>query len=641
VCGIVGAVHERAGTQVDRGRFASVVGSLAHRGPDGAGEVHTDEFSFGHRRLTIIDLTEAGNQPMLDGDGQVCITYNGELYNYRALRGELAGRGHRFRSTSDTEVVLEAYKEWGIDCLQRFNGMFAFGLYDLRRRRFYLVRDRLGVKPVYHARIGGSLVFASELKAILRFPGFVPRLNARAISCYLSFRYPLGSDTYFEGVQQLEPGHYLEMEGGETRLTRYWELPLQGSRRWMGRRARAELKDLVADAVVGQTVSDVPLGAYLSGGLDSTIILHELSQRSGRPVRTFTVGFDAEGYDESEFATLAAAAYGAGNTRVAVGLDDYLSLARECIRYKDQPLGMHNEVALFLLARAARRHVKVVLAGEGADELFGGYGRLFRAPFDHRRLRAASLLPASLDVVAARRMGLPPEGLGLGALDYFLQRYSYFPWAEKARVLNAGTLEAVEEDASVLRYFRGLWHRARGRSFSERIAFLFIKAHLPGLLLMMDASSMASGLEVRVPFTDHRLAEVAFRLPARCKVRWRSAGHLLAAMGEPSDRYSEVRDTTKAVLRDLYGPSIPPAIRDRRKWPFPVPLTEWFSGDGADRLRAELLGSGGAILCVVDPDRLGAWIEEKRGGADPLYGRKAWLLLNLEYWLREYARLPD
>lgn len=637
MCGIIGAIGLEDHFDIDRDQFRKLIDSMEHRGPDSWGVFHHDRFSFGHRRLKIIDLSDAAQQPMLDLDRQVVITFNGEIYNFQDIRNELSNKGHIFRSHSDTEVIIEAYKAWGISCVHRLNGDFAFGLYDLRTNEFHLVRDRLGVKPVYYARINETFVFSSELKGIISYPGFRKSLNLKAVSSFLSFRYCLGEETYFNGVSQLLPGHYVSVKNQTQRMTKYWDVDLTLDTHSFNERDKTELKSLIHDAVAKRTISDVPLGAYLSGGLDSTIILNEMSKLDNESTTTFTVAFNESGFDETKYANLASKRYSSKNKTITIDGDQYLQHVQELIRIKDQPLGMHNEVALYLLAQKVKEEVTVILSGEGADEIFSGYGRLFRSPFDYNRLRLIHKLPSPLRGALVSATGLNGNLMNLDKLGFFLQLYPYFPFEEKFSLFNQDVTTAVARDEHIIELFRKRFAAAECRSFYDQISYTFVKMHLPGLLLMMDATSMASAVEVRVPFVDHRVVEKSFRLPTHMKLKWRSLLSFAHALFQPAAKFSETLDSTKHALRELYANELPREILERRKMVFPVPLTNWFSGEFNALSRRELLDGKSRIGRVFDPARLKAWMNVKEATRDdPIYGRKIWLMLNLEYWLREY-----
>ncbi|HEU5319710.1 MAG TPA: asparagine synthase (glutamine-hydrolyzing) [Methylomirabilota bacterium] len=634
MCGVLGAVARSPGGRIDHAALAAMLPRLRHRGPDAGGAVAGAGFWLGHRRLSIIDLDDRANQPMADGTGAVWLTYNGEVYNFAEIRRTLGQLGHAFTTQSDTEVVLEAYCRWGIACLERFNGMFAFALYDTRTRELFLVRDRLGVKPLYYWVGPETVVFCSELKGVVDYPEVKRRLDLSAVSSFLSYRHPLGTATYFEGVCQLEPGTYLHVRDGRCRRQRYWSLR-PGAGRAGGAEAHQRLRRLISASVRRMAVSDVPVAALLSGGLDSSIVVRELS-RHVAGLTCFTAKLAEAEYDESAYAAEVARRCGVEHRLVPVDPRTHFELLPHLIRLKDQPLGMHNELAMYLLAREVGKHAKVVLCGEGADELFAGYGRIFRAPFDHRRARALQWLPGPLRRRALRRLGLTPADAGRSEVEFFLSRYTYFPAEEKLALFTDSMASAVEGDAAVREVIRGRFAELETGSFFDRIGLTFVTLHLPGLLLMVDATHMAASVEARVPFLDHEVVEAAFALPASDKLRWRSPLHLLAALLQPAAAFSEVHDRSKSVLRDVYAAELPPATLDRRKMGFPVPLAAWLTGPLGESVRRRLFHRETRLHALVDRRRLGQWYHDRCGAPSEAFGRQLWLLLNLELFLREY-----
>jgi asparagine synthase (glutamine-hydrolysing) len=634
MCGVLGAVALSSGARIDQHALEALLMELRHRGPDAEGVVAGQGFWLGHRRLSIIDLDARANQPMADRAGSVWVSYNGEIYNFREIREALVRLGREFRTESDTEVLVEAYHQWGVACIERFNGMFAFALYDTRTRELLLVRDRLGVKPLYYWIGPEILLFSSELKGIIKYPDVKRRLNLAAVSSFLSYRHVLGTETYFEGVRQLEPATYLQLRNGQYRIRRYWQLT-PGPTRVAAEEARRELRRLIAMSVRQMALSDVPIAALLSGGIDSSIIVRELS-RQVSPLKCFTARFEAAAYDESGYACEVAQWCGVDHQLVAVDPTSHLELVSHLIRKKDQPLGMHNELAMYLLAREVAKHAKVVLCGEGADELFAGYGRIYRAPFDHRRARALRRWPGWLRRRALRRLGIGEADGERDELDFFLSRYTYFPCEEKVALFTDPMAAAVDGDCALRDVVRKRFAELEPASFFDRVWLTFVTLHLPGLLLMVDATHMAVSVEARVPFLDHRIVEAAFAMPESEKLRWRSLSHRLAALTEPVATFSEIRDRPKAVLRELYGRELPASVLTRKKMGFPVPLDQWLTGPLRGAVERSLFHAEARLHDLVDRRRLAAWYDAHRASPDDAFGRKLWLLLNLELFLQEY-----
>ncbi len=636
MCGILGVFKLRPDAHgVDPRIFETLVDELAHRGPDGRGVLHRHHISLGHRRLSIIDPSSAGAQPM--SEASCHITYNGEVYNYRAIRAELGDAGYHFATHTDTEVVLQAYRAWGLDALHRFYGIFAFALYDEQRQELHLARDRLGVKPLYWAEVDGNLVFSSELKTVINFPGFMRRLDVEAVSAFLSLRHPAETKTYFAGAHALAPGSILSCRvGGEIQMRQWWSPGACRSRRVRRPGDRDRVRRRVIRAVHRNMVSDVPVGAYLSGGLDSSVILNVMTGATDSPVHAFTAGFDHPRFDESEYAAQVSARYGAIQHTVQITPDSYVNEIRRLIRFKDQPLGMHNEVAAHLLARHASRSVKVVLSGEGADELFCGYGRIFRTPLDWRRLQIIRWLPSWARKLATRRLGLESDAEVRSAFDLFFQRYTYFPAAEKLALFRPEVRQTLGEDARVRRVLRQAFDESVGGSLHDRISRVFLSVHLPGLLMMMDTTGMAAGVEVRVPFVEHDVVLTALELPRASKLRWRSPAAALRAMLRPIAEFSEFADETKSELRRAFARELPDHVVRRPKVVFAVPLNEWFQGQLGEQFERFVLADDARSRSLFDHDALREWVRRCGDGSDSRFGRKAWLLLNLEFFLREY-----
>jgi asparagine synthase (glutamine-hydrolysing) len=631
MCGVLGIVAlDGSHCEVDRPSFKAALDRLAHRGPDGYGILYGNGYAFGHRRLSIIGRSERGAQPMSAPEAAVHITYNGEIFNHEELRAELGRRGHIFTSSCDTEVLLRAYVEWGPACLDRLEGMFAFGIFDGRRRRLLLARDRLGIKPLFWARLPDALIFASELDALVSYPGVARSFDAKGVSAFLSFRHTVTARTCFAGVQQILPGHQLMLKSGEVRVERWWRLPESPRRRGLAPLRRRQLSRRMSEAVRRTLVADVPVATFLSGGLDSSVVLREAAALAPPP-DAFTASFKDRGFDESEVAAEVAAAVGARHTVVPIEPGSLLGHLRELIRVRGQPLAMHNEVAVFLLGRATARTHKAVLSGEGADELFAGYGRLFRIPFDQRRSWLARTLPPIL----GRRIAAASGPVGGCVFATFAERYPYFPQAEKEGLFNAKMRQAADRDREALNALRESYECGARDSPHLGLKRVLLEHHLPGLLQMMDSMCMASGLEVRVPFVDHRLVEFAFRLPARWSLRWRSPLSLLRALGEPAAELSERRDRTKWALRRAYRSKLPRRVLGRRKNGFSVPLTEWLTTSLEGEVRRVILAPDARLHKLIDVGRLRDWLDAGAVG-DASFGKKVWLLLNLELWLQEY-----
>ena len=582
--------------------------ALVHRGPD---EGSTDSFGacvLGHQRLRVIDL-ETGYQPVTNESSDVVAVFNGEIYNFRALRDEL--RAHELRGTGDTPVLPHLYEENGPQFVDRLHGMFALALWDTNRERLVLARDRLGKKPLLWTRLAdGTLAFASELKALLRVPGVSREVDLEAIDEYLALQYVSGERTTLRGINKLLPGHLLVAEGGTQRIERFWRpepaAPSREDEEWLER-----VRDTVGAAVRKRLVADVPLGALLSGGIDSSIVVSLMAQSSSQPVRTFTVGFSEARYDERAYARTVAEHYGTVHEELEIEEDVAATLPRLAAAY-DEPLGDEAAFPTFLIAEQARRHVTVALAGDGGDESFAGYERYIAHGL-------ASRVPASVARVGAAFIrALPPA-----------RREPRSPLFRAARLLDVAAASEADRYVRLMEVFplesrRALWADAGhaqpvrlepSRGGITGLQLLDLETYLPGdLLLKADIASMAHSLELRSPFLDHDVVALGLALPDSLKVRGRQA---------------------KVALRRTFAADLPPQVAGRGKTGFGVPLGRWFRDDLRE-IAHDLLSNDRGWFRPEEVQRLLG--EHESGRAD--HGHRLWCLLMLELWVRQHVEAP-
>lgn len=558
MCGIAGYIGK--GNQQLLGKM---LGTLRHRGPDGEGTWYDDRVGLGHRRLSIIDLA-GGHQPMTNEDETVWIVFNGEIYNYQELRRDLEARGHVFATNSDTEAIVHGYEEWGTECVERLQGMFAFALWDCRREHLFCARDRLGIKPFYFCQVDGAFLFASELKSILAHPAAARRVNKDALHKYLTFRYVPGPETIYENLWKLDPGHRMTVTRRSSpddalvgRVERYWSL--SGQQRFEGQEDEAlnELEELLTDAVRKRLIADVPVGAYLSGGLDSSVITALMAQASKTPVETFAVAFARNGHDERRFSDLVAAKLGTAH-HVLETSPAGARLVPKVLWHLDQPLADAACIPLYQMAESTKPHVTVVLSGEGADECFAGYSYM-KAFATCMRLgwllgnAATRALAKSAQSSTARR-ALAMAGWSGDVPGFLLRTMAYFDAEEKRMIYGPAMLEQFGELDEALADLVERHTRGPREPFAQLSKFLF-EAWLPDdLLAKNDAMTMAHGIEARVPYLDHRLVEWSFALPTAMKIRGL---------------------TDKYILRRLARNLVPAEICRRKKHGFTVPLEEW------------------------------------------------------------------
>lgn len=642
MCGIVGqysfgGAADRDTSERDRELVVRMRESIAHRGPDDSGLWQSEDgrVVLGHRRLSIVDLSAAGHQPMSNEDGTVWITFNGEIYNHASVRSALRlDDRHRFRSRTDTEVLVHLYEEQELGFLDAIDGMFAFGLWDARRERLLLVRDRMGKKPLYYTAGAGRLLFASEVKALLQHPDVERRLDLVALDQYLSFSNVPAPRTLFEGIRKLPAGHYLVCDRrGAVRIERYWS-PLDGPA-WTEPRDRGEVVErvraLLQEAVRKRLMADVPVGAFLSGGVDSSTNVALMSRLVSTPLQTYTVEFTgfgpAENFHDVPVARQVASMFGCRHSQVQVTSREAMDYLSDLVRQQDEPLGDPACLPMHFVAKAAHEDgLKVVLVGEGSDEVFCGYPdfpallRTFRGPWSllkslPRPLRRALTIAARLGGASGGRVDVvrraaEDEPLYLG-LDVV-----FFDW-EKVRLYTAEGRRAMSNRAAdtVGGYYAEILERRPGADFSQQMSYVELRNRLPELLLMrVDRFSMAHSLEARAPFLDPELATYALSLPASMKMQG---------------------TRTKAVLKDAALAWLPADVVERAKQGFRVPLPEWLRGELAPWAEDILRRSPLRALGLIDFDHVLDLLRLHRDGkADRSFD--LWCLINLSTWYEHW-----
>ncbi|MBS0394338.1 MAG: asparagine synthase (glutamine-hydrolyzing) [Proteobacteria bacterium] len=582
--------------------------TLQHRGPDDCGVYVDDAVGLGHRRLSIIDLA-SGKQPITNEDGSIVIVFNGEIYNFQELRAELIARGHTLRTRSDTEVIVHLYEELGEGCLQRLRGMFAFALWDSRQRRLLLARDRVGEKPLYYGEFSGQLLFASEIKAILGHASVPREVDPVGLRRFLSYRHAYGHGTLFRGVRQVPPGHMLVAQDGRFAIRPYWDVPQRGSGGVDPADAQAFLP-LLEESVSERLISDVPVGVFLSGGLDSSVVT-ALMARHASSVSTFSIGFVPGEENELAWAHKVADACRAQHHEFTQGAEDFYAMLRRLVWHHDEPLTFPASIPLYLLSRESKRVATVMLAGEGADELLGGYGNNIRS---HELARWRRLAPPSLWRMVAR---LPLPRRLAGAAGRIAENdaefiASAFRLPDHARLRIASRIQLPDGAGDDDRLFDEVGLTRRSGTFLDRLLYFQFKTYLIALLMKQDKMSMAASIETRVPFLDHRLVELAFRLPDDQKIR---------------------RGVGKLVLREQAAGLLPPSILTRPKMGFPVPIARWFRAPDNPFL-ALLLDAETRRDGLLEPAYVSERITAFQNGA-PIQN-EIWAILNLEIWRREF-----
>jgi asparagine synthase (glutamine-hydrolysing) len=602
-----------------------MTGAIRHRGPDDTGFFRDGNVSLGHRRLSIVDLA-LGHQPLGNETGDVWIVFNGEIFNHADLRPALERAGHRYATRSDTETVVHAYEEYGAAAVERLRGMFSLAIWDAKRRTLFCARDRLGKKPFYYFWDGRLFAFASEIKALFEHPAIAPRFNEAVLPEYLAFGYASGEQTLFAGIRKLGPGHHLTLRLGnpspEPEIRSYWEIPAAGEMREDQGRGdaewTAECRARIEEAVKTRLMSDVPLGMFLSGGVDSSMIAALMKRMVSGPVKTFAVGYQESEFSELGYARCVAEAIGTEHREVTVGMSEFFGELPRLIWHEDEPITWPSSVSLYFVSRLAASEVKVVLTGEGSDELFAGYGRYYYYLWNQRWLPAYRMLPglarrairgaidgsALLPGDLRRKLGHTFLGRGEEVESLYLDNfYCAFPGEELTRLMKRG---GDSPYANFLRF----WNERTEAEDLSRLLYADQKTYLVELLMKQDRMSMACSIESRVPFLDHPLVEFAARVPARMKLR---------------------DGTGKYIVKKAAGDLLPHDILYRKKMGFPTPLRDWLRADAADAMLNGLLRRDGFLAQYLDLERVAALIQRHRAGTLDATDR-LWRLITFQIW---------
>jgi asparagine synthase (glutamine-hydrolysing) len=628
MCGIAGILEFGAEARVDPGVLRRMCDVMAHRGPDDDGFFIQGKIGLGMRRLSIVDLS-TGHQPIGNEDGSLWIVFNGEIYNHRALRERLITRGHQFRTQSDTESIVHLYEEYGTNCVEHLRGMFAFAIWDVKQQSLFVARDRLGIKPLYYRLTPKSFIFGSEIKVLLAYPGATPELNRGALPEFLSFGYLSGDESFYNGVRKLMPGHRLEIDQrGNPHVEQYWDLALTPEEKTHDEEFYVKsYRELLEGAVESHLMSDVPLGVFLSGGLDSSAVAALMTRIRREPVETFSVGYSEQTYSELPYARTMAQHLNSVHHEVFVSREDFFGALPNLIWHEDEPIVWPSSVSLFFVAQLARERVKVVLTGEGSDETLAGYSRyafiLKNTAFDrfYRGLVPSGVRSSVRDFIAtsswinaSARRKLSHTFLGRDgeswASFYFDNFFSAFNQRDQSDLLAEDFRDEILT-GSAYRNVLGYWEKSSGELL-QRLLYTDIKTYLVELLMKQDNMSMAASIESRVPFLDHVLVEWATRVPASVQIQGPSGKWIL-----------------KKAMEDL----LPPSIINRRKLGFPTPWSGWLGGSQLDSIEQLLLESRTMNRGLLKRAAVERLFREHRAQYRDHYDR-IWRLLNLELWHR-------
>jgi asparagine synthase (glutamine-hydrolysing) len=616
MCGIAGIVSFH-GRPILEDELGDMCAAILHRGPDEGGCYLTQRAGLAMRRLSIIDLA-SGHQPVSNEDGSVWVVLNGEIYNFQELRAELEGRGHIFSTRSDTEAIVHAYEEYGTRCVEHLRGMFGFALWDERRQQLLLARDRLGIKPVYYAEAGGRLLFASELKSILQLPEMKRELNPSAVAHLFSFLTTPRDEAIVAGVHKLEPGHLLIASGGRApRIERYWDLNFEPDYGKTEDYFVESARGLIEEAVRLHMVSDVPLGAFLSGGIDSSVTVALASRFSTESLKTFSIGFNESEYNELEYARMVAEQYDTDHHELTLRPDAMASL-EDLAWYLDEPFGDSSAIPTYMVSKLAASKVKVVLSGDGGDELFGGYDRYLTEQQERTRWMPAGV--RRLSGAISRRL---PDGMrgknylrhaALSGAERYVDSTTLFRQEELGKLFRPSFAEALADSAPASTRLAGM-DRMKNRHYLSALQDSDIRHYLPlDILTKVDRMSMAASIESRVPLLDHKVVEFAATIPPEMQMRGGVTKNIL-----------------KRAMRDI----LPAQVIDRPKRGFAVPLNYWFRGALRNEVRDLLLGERTQRRGIYDRHHLESLVKRHEAGRN--LDLELWTLLSFELWMRVFV----
>ncbi|MGH9872016.1 MAG: asparagine synthase (glutamine-hydrolyzing) [Pyrinomonadaceae bacterium] len=594
---------------------------ITHRGPDDQGVMLKDGVALGMRRLSIIDLA-GGQQPICNEDGSATIVYNGEIYNYRDLQKELEGRGHQFKTRSDTETIVHAYEEYGESCVKHLRGMFAFALWDDKSRKLFIARDRAGKKPLYYTTTqNGTFVFGSELKALLQHPDVSREVDTEALDAYLTLGYVPDPLSIFRGIHKLSPGHLLSFSNGAVRVSEYWDFQFTPTESRNEDDYLEELSSLLDESVRLRLMSDVPLGAFLSGGIDSSTVVALMARHMDQPVKTFSIGFHEDSYNELQYARLTAKKYGTDHHEFIV-TPEICSIVDELAWHFDEPFADSSAIPTYMVSKLAREHVTVILSGDGGDELFAGYTRYVI----EQGKTAYSLMPGVLrkGLMQPLSSHLPHGTLGrnfihnisLDPIDRYLDSVSVFTRLNKESLYSSDFRGRLGETDWVTRCFNKLAAKVSTGNSLDRLLYLDSKTYLPGdIMTKVDRMSMAVSLEARAPLLDHKLIDFVTSIPASMKLAGNETKHIL-----------------KRAVSDL----VPKEILNRPKQGFGVPVQEWINQQLREQMHEVLTDSRTRERGYLNPAYLATLLDEhERGRRD--HSVSLWALLMLELWQRQFV----
>ncbi len=624
MCGICGVSFQN--NPVSESLVKAMCDKITHRGPDEAGYFVHENFGMGMRRLSIIDLN-TGTQPIYNEDHSLAIVFNGEIYNFKTIRDALQAKGHKFYTNTDTEAIIHAYEEYGEDSPVHLNGMFAYSIFDQKKKKLFLVRDRVGIKPLYYYWDGKTFAYGSEIKTILEVPGIDRAIDVEALNHFLTFEYISSPESIFKKIRKLPPGHWLVFENGQMTVQKYWDIPFT-EEFYSEEEAKEELRSLMSDSVNLRLISDVPLGAFLSGGIDSSTIVGLMAGHMTQPVKSFSIGFEESSYNELEYAHTVAKAFQTEHKEFIIQ-PDAVSMVEKLIYHLDEPFGDFSIFPTYLVSKMAREHVTVILSGDGGDELFGGYDTYIADKMARTYRQIPGFIRKRLVEPFAR--ALPPTSQKKGLINK-IKRFAegaaypddlqHVRWmiflsdVDRARLFLPDHVEKFR-DGATFQFMRDYFSQARTADRLNQQSFVDVKTYLvDDILVKVDRMSMATSLEARVPFLDHRIVEFAFRVPGSLKIK-----------------NGETKYILKETMRDL----LPEKILTRDKQGFSIPIKNWIRNELKDMMLDILSPEKIRREGFFQVDYINRLVDEHLRGKEN-HSHRLWALMMFEWWYDLYGR---
>ena len=634
MCSILGLVNFEKKCKDKSSNIFKINKYLKHRGPDESGFYDDENVALAFNRLSIIDL-DNGHQPV--HFDEIITIFNGEIYNFREIKKQLIDKNFIFKTDSDSEIIPAAFRCWGINFISKLNGMFAISIYDKKNEKVYLIRDRVGIKPLFYCKQDNNLLFSSEIKGIINYPGFKKEINFSAIKSYLAFRYPTnGKNIFFKNISRVDPGTYIEIDIKKKIIKEntYWKIPnIEETNKFDEKYFLEELDNLLNKAVERNMVSDVPVGVLLSGGLDSSLLASIATTKSNQRLQTYSVSFGEREYDESIKAKNVSNFINSKHLTVRVNKDNFFENLLEIIKVRDNPISIPHEYPLYLLSKEIQKHIKVVLSGEGADEFWGGYSRVQKCPFDfkkgafiHKHFNK-NLIKKFFDV--DKNFNFENSNYS----DFFFHRYNWFKFNEIENLLSDNLKEEII-NSEVVKPWKIIFDQNTNKDLYNTTLLLFQKYHLQCLLERLDSNTMANSVEARVPFLDHELIEFINKVPFKYKIKWKSIFHKYLSLFSNSEKFSEKNDINKYLLRKIAKKYLPNKTTNEKKLGFPLPMNLWMRDD---RVKEVLLDQKTIKRGFFNKGSIENLFKSKiEGDLYDFSGKKIWMILNIELWAREH-----